>query len=207
MAWKAGDQEGVQELPFDRTQYTRHDGKLKEQEQASFCAAGFFLWRPGEREAEVLMLWEDRKGRRLLNFPGGNRDSAEEGSLHVAKRETIEETANLLSPETISAACDSAMASNSLPVIWIPHSKYALHVLELPADCTDGDIVTQFASLPRREAGGPLALMTRGGDPCVVGLAWVRAAHVLENSPANFHPFTREMIRNLKDARILPCFS
>jgi hypothetical protein len=57
-------------LPFSRTPYTRYNGKLEEQDRACFCAAGFFLWRLGEYEAEVLMVWEDRKGRRLLNFPG-----------------------------------------------------------------------------------------------------------------------------------------
>jgi len=146
-------------LPFNRNPYTGHDGKLQEQEQACFCAAGFFTWRLGRHEAEVLMVWEDRKGRRLLNFPGGNRNTAEEGPQQVAIRETIEETAFLLSSETISA-----MAS-SLPVIWIPKSKYALYVFELPTDCTDGDVDTRFASLQRGEAGGPLALMTKGGVP------------------------------------------
>jgi len=92
------------------------------------------------------------------------------------------------------------MASNSLPVIWIPNCKYALNVLELPraADCTDGDdVVTQFAALKRGKEGGPLPLMKEGGDPTVVGLAWVRARDILNPSDQNFHPFALQIIDNL----------
>ena len=121
-------------------------------------------------------------------------------------RETNEETAFLLSEETLNDMRDAA----SMPVIWIPASKYALHVLELrrlPANM-DGNIVDQFANLERGTAGGgPLPLLQRGGDPGVVGLAWVRASDLLANSPENFHPFTRAMIRIIKEAGILPSFS
>ena len=212
--WGLSDQEwrAMQEkrrafkgLPCSRTPYTRYNGELEEQERACFCAAGFFLWRLGEHEAEVLMVWEDREGRRLLNFPGGNRDTVEEQPLEVAVRETNEETAFLLSEETLNAMRSAA----SMPVIWIPTSKYVLHVLELgrhPAN-VNGNIVDQFANLERGTAGGPLPLLQRGGDPGVMGLAWVRASDLLANRPDNFHPFTQTMIRNLKDARILPRFS
>ena len=198
--WRAAQKkrkEAFKGRDWNRSPYARHEGKLEEQEQASFCAAGFFLWKLGEEESEVLMVWEDRlldgQWHRLLNFPGGRRDPAEEDPRQVAIRETNEETAGLLSSET-----KEAMASNSLPVIWIPKSKYALHVLELPADCTDGDdVVTQFAALKRGKEGGPLPLMKEGGDPTVVGLAWVRARDILNRSDQNFHPFAREIIDNL----------
>ena len=37
--------------------YTAY-GALKERDMLAFCAAGYFLWRMGETEAEVLMAWE-----------------------------------------------------------------------------------------------------------------------------------------------------
>jgi hypothetical protein len=123
----------------------------------------------------------------------------------VAVRETHEETAFLLSAETLNDMRNAA----SMPVIWIPASKYALHVLELrrlPANM-DGNIVDQFANLQRGTTGGPLPLLQRGGDPGVVGLAWVRASDLLDNSPQNFHRFTQAMIKIIKEAGILPSFS
>ena len=120
-------------------------------------------------------------------------------------RETHEETAFLLSEETLNDMRNAA----SMPVIWIPASKYALHVLELrrlPANM-EGNVVDHFANLERGTTGGPLPLLQTGGDPGVVGLAWVRASDLLANSPENFHPFTRAMIRIIKEAGILPSFS
>ena len=46
----------------------------------SFRAASYFIRRPGEKQAEVLMCWEVRKqpksgpSKCLLGFPSGRRD-------------------------------------------------------------------------------------------------------------------------------------
>ena len=47
-------------LPFSAKSYTTCNGTLNEQDMQSFCSAGYFLWRRGEKEPEVLMAWEDR---------------------------------------------------------------------------------------------------------------------------------------------------
>eukprot|EP00961_Rhodomonas_salina_P244202 3299853-Rhodomonas_salina.1 len=84
---------------FNRRHYTRHNGRLEDLEMRAFCAAGYFIWRLGAEEAEVLMAWEDRpdnvlrvycsvanhpgrllvmdcggRNERKLNFLGGCRD-------------------------------------------------------------------------------------------------------------------------------------
>ena len=128
--------------------YTRYDGRLNEQEMRSFKAAGYFLWRLGEEQAEVLMCWEDRRThknqptRRLLGFPGGRRDRNDEEPIQVAARETDEETGRLLSPDTT----EQLQLPKDKPAIWIPSSKYALFLHELTAPA-DQDIHLRFSAL------------------------------------------------------------
>jgi len=190
--------------------YTRYDGRLNEQEMRSFKAAGYFLWRLGEEQAEVLMCWEDRRedrrhknqpARRLLGFPGGRRDRNDEEPIQVAARETDEETGRLLSPDTT----EQLKLTKDKPAIWIPSSKYALFLHELTAPA-DQDIHLRFSALPRDvdAGGGPLPLLERGGDPEVVALQWVPASVIAEHNASNFHPFVQEMIRALLDHKILP---
>jgi len=194
-------------LAFCPRPYTRFDGRLNQQEMRSFNAAGYFLWRQGEEQSEVLMCWEDRVGRRngptrrLLGFPGGRRDRRDEQPIQVAARETDEETGRLLSPETT----EQLKLTKDTPVIWIPRSKYALFLHELTAPA-DQDIHLRFSALPRDvdAGGGPLPLLESGGDPEVVALQWVPASVIVEHDADNFHPFVQDMIRALLGHKILP---
>ena len=51
---------------------------------------------------------------------------------------------------------------------------------------------------------GPLALLTHGGDPGIVGLEWVGASDLFANESRNFHPFAQDMIAHLIHSGILP---
>ena len=70
-------------------------------------------------------------------------------------------------------------------VVWIPDSKYALLILELPKNA-EQNLVKEFTLLP---AGS--------NNPDIVGFTWVRASYIRQNSRNNFHQFI-----NLP----IPCF-
>ncbi|CAB3981540.1 ---NA--- [Paramuricea clavata] len=145
--------------------------KLSDEDEQGFAAAGFLLWKKGNKNnLQVLMAREYRHESDLLNFLGGKRLRKSESAIEVALKKVNMESGRQLSRDCLVSGRSA--------------SKYALFLYEVTSwrDCE----VDVLAAGLRQEG--------------VKRLEWVSCQELKSTSlHCELHDFAKEMVQALSD--------
>jgi hypothetical protein len=156
--------------------------KLSDEDEQGFAAAGFLLWKKGNKNnLKVLMAREYRHESDLLNFLGGKRLRKSESAIEVALKKVNMESGRQLSRDALEGMKHAPL------VHWSGRSasKYALFLYEVTSwrDCE----VDVLAAGLRQEG--------------VKRLEWVSCQELKSTSfmDLELHDFAKEMVQALSD--------
>ena len=152
--------------------------KLSDEDEQGFAAAGFLLWKKGNKNnLQVLMAREYRHESDLLNFLGGKRLRKSESAIEVALKKVNMESGRQLSRDALEGMKHAPL------VHWSGRSasKYALFLYEVTSwrDCE----VDVLAAGLRQEG--------------VKRLEWVSCQELKSTSfiDLELHDFAKEMVK------------